>query len=187
MKNILLKIRECGEFIEFQTIDKAHGASQRFLASKRGLSKLWDGELFLETDLHNVMKASEYNGCTHIKFWWVREKWNREIEGYMQTFMVANTDICAAFDNPEPVKLLVDNEYKPCKICITDAAQAEIGQLSHDKQRALRKFMRDAFRWKDSEVTIYRDGNRDFFFREEGGICGGIIWSEYSHTYSMHT
>lgn len=68
------------------------------------------------------------------------------------------------------------------------------------KRRALSKALRDSFKWKGSKsITLYHDWGDDFYFKEEGGIAGGLCLSDYGkvigkdgvernyYRYSVHT
>lgn len=77
---------------------------------------------------------------------------------------------------------------------ITESAQRQIRKLSDVERSALRKFLRDSFKWPGGKhIRIYADFGHDFGFYEEGGICGGIILSSYARNgynetkYGMHT
>ena len=108
------------------------------------------------------------------------------VSGNIQNFSIPVGklyDFVSSAKEGEGFSYLYREEERNPRINFTEAANQKINELSKAEQRALSKFIRDAFQWpRSAEIVVYPDYD-GFFFREylrgydnnRCGICGGII------------
>lgn len=176
--NILLKVSENGECIAISTYDRTHGRRGRFLVVKSQLTE-WDGiSTFYDMDCGNLLKMKGDGENISMELYWISSSCDGTFHGFTQTLTVSSDLFFDVVYCGTSLRWL----YKPSESGAsidTRSACRTLRMIQGDKaaKRALSKAMRDLFHWHGDHVTLYNDGNRDFYFSTEGGwnINGGLI------------
>ena len=182
----------------------AHGHSQRFYMDRTRFAS-WlsekPAESFLDADMAMFLKAYRADAAVQFRVSFVSVHMDSSITGYLLSFSVPVGTLEQALMGMS-VKLLVDTAQSctQAKLHFSSGAQARIASYCSDKilRRALSKALRDAFHYGcSSDITLYGE-NDGFFFREESGICGGLIHHTSTiagrngerypcHSFTVHT
>lgn len=192
MDDIMLKVKKDGDWLYLSTYDRKHGKSGRFLSLVvQVLDKLEnDYASFVDEDCGNFLHFQRNKDKVLLDFVWIRG--NDNFTGYRQRAEIsyaALRQMCYAENSTQKFLCHAENSYS-AKI---DASRAcrNIQRAIAEKhsRRAFIRAMRNSFRWKDERVTLYNDGQYDFFFKTDKGFVGGLIRHEYDGkiTYSVHT
>lgn len=202
MKNstntVLAKLHTSKDFVHISTYDAIIGHRGTFIVPLERLSR-WAldtldgkpvGEFFSE-DCGNILKVRHRPGEYIFTIWWMSRSGN-SVKGEVREFTLDPVTFGSLYydENTEKVTAsLYEEPQKRSKVEFSVKASENIATMNKRERRAFTKFMRTAFRWGNTEITVFPDGKKSFYFRETEGICGGIIRSEYKGivTYSMHT
>lgn len=196
------------DFISIRTFDTGIGSKGRFLINAEAMSRWYmhDPERpFFDEDCGNLLTVRRENEGFHFKLWWTRDGYydggfffRDGLTARIREFSLTWQELHNLFYPGNTVRkaVRIRNEYPAPqrKVTFTSRAMHSIAGLNKVERKALRKFFRDAFRWYgESPITVCDDGSKSFFFRETGGICGGIILTERrvkghpAFSYEMHT
>lgn len=189
----MLKVKKDGDWLYLSTYDRKHGKSGRFLSLViQVLDELEKNDYasFIDEDCENFLHFRRNKDKVLLDFVWIRG--NDNFTGHRQRAEIsyaALRQMCYAENSTQKFLCHAENSYS-AKI---DASRAcrNIQRAIAEKhsRRAFIRAMRNSFRWKDERVTLYNDGQYDFFFKTDKGFVGGLIRHEYDGkiTYSVHT
>lgn len=193
MDDIMLTVKKDGDWLYLSAYDRKHGKSGRFLS---GIEQVMyeleknDYVSFVDVDCGNFLHFRRNKDKVLLDFVWISG--NDNFIGYRQYAEISYATLrqmCYAENPTQKFLCHAENSVSP-KI---DASRAcrNIRRAIAEKhsRRAFIRAMRNSFRWKDERVTLYNDGQYDFFFQTDKGLCGGLIRHEYDGkiTYSVHT
>ena len=202
---ILISLILSGEFLYIQTTYHIHRKSVRFITHRCALLKLLDGKIgqFCDMDLRNTMRAYILNRksvCFDIS--WIHETDYSKgtLSGYHQTFVIPMESLRRALNGEEMRIMLLDRDGDThCPVAFAPSGHAVIAMLDKQERRALSKALARFFQWRDDSVYLSRDWYaKDFFFRSEHSISGGLLLSSrtiigkdgkehQALVYSVHT
>ena len=192
------------DFISIRTYDKRIGSKGRFLVSAEELAKWFMHDWkhpFMDMDCSNIIRIARSGKYEwHFTIWWASGIYDG-ITASIREFTLTTREMTDLFVPGQTVRkaemLAGDKAPSPtAPIYITASAHRNIAALTYTERTALKKFLRTAFRWWNSDgVTLCADGKKDFFFRESGGsaMCGGVILHGFKRRghdglrYEMHT
>lgn len=192
MDDIMLKVKKDGAWLYLSTYDRKHGKSGRFLSLViQVLDKLEnDYASFVDEDCGNFLHFQRNKDKVLLDFVWIRGSDN--FTGHRQhaeISYVALRQMCYAENSTQKFLCHAENSCS-AKIDASNACR-NIRRAIAEKhsRRAFIRAMRNSFRWKDERVTLYNDGQYDFFFQTDKGLCGGLIRHEHDGkiTYNVHT
>ena len=200
MKNdVLVTMSADKSFVGIKTYDRKHGTRGRFLINRSAISELLEaskGATRYESDCGDYMKISRLSDHLLFSFAWLNYDGNSNITGFRQDITIPIYKLHLALDWSESVKHLYIPSAAHAKIDARPAAET-IQKIAKDKRirRAFSKAMRECFRWPGDIVTLYRDGEYNFFFTTASGFPknGGLILHESEQDgypyiyYSIHT
>ena len=190
--NIMLKVEKDGAWLYLSTYDRKHGKSGRFLSLViQVLDKLEnDYASFVDEDCGNFLHFQRNKDKVLLDFVWIRG--NDNFTGHRQHAEISYNvlrQMCYAENSTQ--KFLCHAEISVSARIDSSNACRNIRRAIAEKhsRRAFIRAMRNSFRWKDERVTLYNDGQYDFFFQTDKGLCGGLIRHEYGGkiTYAVHT
>ena len=183
--DVLVKVALTDQFVALSTYCRQIGRRGRFLILTDSLRRVLDEECItvLDTDCGHHIQIRKYNNMLHITFDWLSEYGDGHLKGFRQHVVVPCEVFSRLLETGAPVTYL----YRPHEA----RAQIDTSHVSHvirtineDSvvRRALSKAMRDHFHWDADQVTLYRDGDTDFFFRTTSGCPaeGGLILHQSS-------
>lgn len=192
--DIMLKVKKAGSWLSFTTYDRQHGRSMRFLTLAESAMEALDANeyaQFLDGDCGNFVRFSRVEDKLRIAFTWLSSCNDDDIRGYRQHVEIPYAAISACYAENSTQKFLCHAEISVSPRIDASRACRNIRRAIAEKhsRRAFIRAMRNSFRWKDERVTLYNDGQYDFFFQTDKGLCGGLIRHEYGGkiTYSVHT
>ena len=193
MDDIMLKVEKDGNWLRLSTYDRKHGKSGRFLS---GIEQVMyeleknDYVSFVDADCGNFLHFRRNKGKVLLDFVWIRG--NDNFTGHRQHAEIsydALRQMCYGENFTQKFLCHAENSYS-AKIDASNACR-NIRRAIAEKhsRRAFIRAMRNSFRWKDERVTLYNDGQYDFFFQTDKCLCGGLIRHEHDGkiTYSVHT
>ena len=193
MGNIMVKVEKDGNWLYLSTYDRKHGKSGRFLSRIEQVMdelKKNDYVSFVDVDCENFLHFRRNKDMVFLDFVWIRG--NDDIRGYRQHAEISYDvlrQMCYAENSTQKFLCHAENSVS-AKVDASNACR-NIRRAIAEKhsRRAFIRAMRNSFRWKDECVTLYNDGQYDFFFQTDKGLCGGLIRHEYGGkiTYSVHT
>ena len=103
------------------------------------------------------------------------------LKGFRQTIEVPSSAMAELIEDGIPVRYLYTPREAQARVDSSHVGNSIREILGVPRmRRAFAKAMRDCFRWRDDEVTLYRDFGTSFFFRTRSGCpeCGGLILHE---------
>ena len=103
------------------------------------------------------------------------------LKGFRQTIEVPSSAMAELIEDGTPVRYLYTPREAQARVDSSHVGNSIREILGVPRmRRAFAKAMRDCFRWRDDEVTLYRDFGTSFFFRTRSGCpeCGGLILHE---------
>ncbi len=185
MATVLVKMSRTDEFVAISTYCRQIGRRGRFLILADSLRRVLDEDhvSVLDTDCGHHVQIHKYNGMLHITFDWLSEYGDGHLKGFRQRVAVP----CEVFGQLLETGASVTYLYRPheaqARIDTSHIANV-IRTINEDSvvRRALSKAMRDHFHWDADQVTLYWDGDKDFFFRTASGCPaeGGLILHQSS-------
>lgn len=189
----LAKISANDRVIAISTYSRKCGRHGRFLILSERMDEWLDNGargLFHDQDLDNVLTARSYDNLIRLDFKWLSTSSSGKISGWSQSFLLDKDDFMSAITCSNVVRLL--SVAKPMgTVTFSGSAMKTIGKMDGKTRRAFAKAMRrDAIRWPETRTEVFADGNNDFFFRTDDGMCGGLILhhgSRNSVSYGVHT
>ena len=183
LPNILFMAEISGDCVAVSTLCRKHNRRGRFLIIRERLRELLDDDPrdFLDSDCgHHLRIHTGWNRWT-FTFDWLSQYSDGTLKGFRQSIEVPRSSIVELVQNGTPVRYL----YSPreAHACVDSS---HVGKTIREilgipmMRRAFSKAMRDCFRWRDDEVTLYRDFDHSFFFKTRSGCpeCGGLILHE---------
>lgn len=181
--NILIKLSADDDFIAVSTYCRKHGRRGRFLILTEQLRPLWKGNsaTLYDSDCGNHISIHNYNDTLHITFDWLSEYPDGTLKGFRQRIEVPCEVIIGVMETGKNARYLYRPRQGQARINAIPAAKVirEVHK-SRITRSALRKALRDSFRWKGDTVTLYRDFGKSFFFKTASGfpVSGGLILHE---------
>ena len=184
LSNILFMAEISGECVAVSTYCRKHNRRGRFLLIRERMRELLDDvpQYFYDMDCGNHVQIQ--TGMEHwtITFDWLSQYSDGTLKGFRQSVEVPRSAIAELLTEGTPVRYL----YSPQREYQARVDSSHVGKSIRDilgvptMRRAFIKAMRDCFRWRDDEVTLYRDFDHSFFFRTRSGCpeCGGLILHE---------
>ena len=196
----LVKLNLSEKFLELVTYNRAHGRRGRFLIDPGPFTE-WleygEGRLY-EEDI-GYMVAMKRGDLVHLKLLWYHNETGKYAMYAVQRIEIPAAVMQSALSG-KPVRFLYNENLSLPKLDFSSAAETIRGICADShKRRALSKALRNSFQWRGSRfITFCGDSPPDsFFFREQGGVCGGLILhrnkkqtkaGEVSYyEYSVHT
>ena len=203
-RRTMLKVTESDGYLVFKTVT-SEWKSGTLYVNRKELSDLNYKEKVVVNDggYLAVFYRDIHSGMVTITFYWTQCSDGTHLTGQRSTVRVSWMGLSdfmsrsAASDSPETWKVLsADENYYPRLVF---ANKKRLEEVASNKlvRRKFSKFIRDAFRWPDSEVIyLYADFvPYSFMFREyrygEEHTYGGVILHNQEDMskayYSMHT
>ena len=183
--DVLVKAGLTDQFVALSTYCRQIGCRGRFLILTDSLRRVLDEECItvLDTDCGHHVQIRKYNSMLHITFDWLSEYGDGCLKGFRQHVVVP----CEVFGRLLETGASGTYLYRPhearARIDTSHVAHV-IRTINEDSvvRRALSKAMRDHFHWDADQVTLYRDGDKDFYFRTASGCPseGGLILHQSS-------
>ena len=196
MNSTKITLTRDGNFISFSTFSRKLGKHGRFLVDFEKMRNWYESEAaeyhsFLDVDLSNVLQCSFWKNRVCFKVKWLSVSGTGNISGVEERFEIPADEIFEMLTHDGYKKTILYNPDIPAgTVQFTEAAQAIIGHMNTMQLTAFKRAMRlGALQWPETHTTVYADGKRDFFFRTNDGMCGGLIYSDYAGKpkYSVHT
>lgn len=205
---MIVSITPGSGYLVLRTFDSCHRWSKNLYISTTMLAR-WlagdHGSHFIEDDMDNVIRI--WHGSDdelNVEIIWLDNICCEELHGHKQSFYIPATFLEAAVQQgKEGSTVRCLGKYKgrtgQARLLFSSSAQEQIGKMTPQQRNTLRKAMRQAFTWgRHTTVRIYAEYGVDFYFREDDGICGGLLISKntitgkdqqrYSkYSYSIHT
>ena len=177
--DVLIKLVADGDFIAISTYCRKHGRRGRFLILKERMQQILEASATMyDSDCGNHATIHNYNNTFNITFDWLSEYSDGTLKGFRQQVEVPRDVFVAVMETGKPSRYLYHPRQAQAHINTIHAAKVirEV-QKSRFTRSALRKALRDSFRWKGDTVTLYRDGGKSFYFETASGCPanGGLI------------
>ena len=184
LQNILFMAEISTECVAVSTLCRKHNRSGRFLLIRERLRELLNESPrhFYDMDCgHHVDIFTDAEHWT-FTFDWLSEYSDGTLKGFRQTVEVPRRAIEDMLENGTPIRYL----YTPQREAHARVDASRVGSVIREilnvprMRRAFIKAMRDCFRWRGDEVTLYRDYPHSFYFEADGSwnINGGLILHE---------
>lgn len=169
------------------TVDRAHGRCGRFLVTPRLLEPLLrnDSGSMTDEDDGNFATFRRFDQNINVTFIWL------DMPGYMATVIYRQSVevpvdlVRRVFYGNEAVRYLYCPEAPRTRVKVSASPRTQdtIHRVVHGKRkirRAFSKAMRDDRQRLGEEITLYGDGQYNFFFRtkDSGSKSGGLILGE---------
>ena len=181
--NVLIKLVADDDFIAISTFCRKHGRRGRFLIHRERMQQILEekpGTLY-DSDCGNHATIHSYNNKLNITFDWLSEYSDGTLKGFRQRVEVPRDVFVAVLETGKTNRYLYHPRQAQAHINAIHAAKVirEV-QESRITRSALRKALRDSFRWKGDTVTLYRDFGKSFYFETVSGcpMNGGLILHE---------
>ena len=201
MNTMITITRSSDNIFALTTYSRDAGKRGRFLILRDNLEN-WAGnpsKTFWDEDCGSVLRIDNYNGNFKFKIAWITPATtDYTFKGIWQFFDLSEAEFYGLFalDEDESARFLRDHN-KPEKVTLdfTHAGRTlqRIAESDKKIRRAFCKAVRDQLNgWKHTR-TFYNDGGLDFFWRDNDGLCGGLIFSTYEkrghirHAFQIHT
>lgn len=193
MENTMAKIYRIDNIISICTYSRSIGHKGRFMINAEKLDEwLERGGIgtFYDRDLNNYLTMRSWDNVIQLDFKWLNIDWCGNITGKEQRFLLRKDEFEGAILCEKTVGLL-SIERPGGKVWFANGAQRNIGLMDKQTRRAFSKAMRrGALCWPETQTEVFADGKRDFFFKTNDGMCGGLICHEGSRnsvTFGVHT
>lgn len=183
IRNILFMAEPSGECIAVSTFCRKHNRRGRFLIIREHLRELLikAPRTFYDMDCgHHLWIQTGMERWT-FTFDWLSEYSDGTLKGFRQTIEVPSSAMAELIEDGTPVRYLYTPREAQARVDSSHVGNSIREILGVPRmRRAFAKAMRDCFRWRDDEVTLYRDFGNSFFFRTRSGCpeCGGLILHE---------
>ena len=185
--DVLLKVKLDETCVQFKTSSRMAGTRRRFLCdaeSLRNWVESYTDRPFYDQDCGNILKIvyNRHSYTFRIEVWWVFG--NDRFTGFHQNMILSGDEFMKAIRSTEWRKFLCkeNDGVKPPVYIWTESAQRNlrlIGAMHNHVRRAfLKAWARNMLNWPNTKITLYADSAyncRDFYFRTDDGICGGLI------------
>lgn len=183
--NILLQMKRDGNFMLAKTYSRNDGSHGRFFIDAEKLEQWIDNDSipeFWDKDCGNILRIT-YDRKKYsfiLEFWWLSSGTSGKLTGTLQRMEVDAYTFNQAFVRNEWQKMLCkDDDREPAQLIWTESASRVIHRIAENKRmkRAFCKALsKGALQWAGSTIRLCSDfAEGSFFFREDGGICGGLI------------
>ena len=201
--NTMITIRRTSNnLLAITTYSRDAGKHGRFLILRDNLED-WAGNpsrSYYEEDCGSFIRIDFYKEEFHVKLTWISfiNSTTGTFKGIQQNFTLTPAEFYGLFalDEDESVRFL-RNPNKPEKVTLDFAHAGRTLHRIADSDKAIRRAFCKAVRdqlngWKHTR-TFYNDGGLDFFWRDNDGLCGGLIFSTYEkrghvrHMFTIHT
>ncbi len=197
--DVMVALKRDENYILLKTYARNAGKSGSFYIDARKLSDWLDNEdsvEFWDMDCGNILRIT-YNRAKYtftLKLWWLPSTPGK-VSGVLQLVEIDAYTFNQALVRMEWMKVLCKADTSESVHFIwTESANRVLREIQKNPQmkRALCKaFAKGALNWRGSTITMYSDfAEGSFFFREDKGICGGLILHRGTHesmSYSVHT
>ena len=183
IRNILFMAEVSGECVAVSTFCRKHNRRGRFLLIRERLRELLNEAPrdFYDMDCNNHVHIHAGMNRWTFTFDWLSEYSDGTLTGFRQTIEVPSSAMTELFEDGTPVRYLFAPREAHARVDSSHVGNSIREILGIPRvRRAFAKAMRDCFRWRDDEVTLYRDFGTSFFFRTRSGCpeCGGLILHE---------
>ena len=183
LRNILFMAEVSGECVAVSTFCRKHNRRGRFLLIRERLRELLDEgpRDFYDMDCNNHVHIHAGMNRWTFTFDWLSEYSDGTLTGFRQTIEVPSSAMTELIEDGAPVRYLLAPREAHARVDSSHVGNSIREILGIPRvRRAFAKAMRDCFRWRDDEVTLYRDFGTSFFFRTRSGCpeCGGLILHE---------
>ena len=196
--SILVRMDMNDDFVAIRTFDRDHGRRGRFFIGEQTIRTALAAErkVITERDIGSYADVWRDGSNLRIYFTWLSTGHRDEVYGFHQTIRIPEVRIRALLHSHVPQTLLSASPNDTARIDARQAGKTIRRILANpDVRRAFRKAMRDCFQWQDEVITLFCDGEYDFYFTTRSGCpkCGGLILHEgnrngHPHVYySVHT
>ena len=191
-KRTMLKVRVSDDFIIFRTVSRQK-KSPRLYVQRDELSPLYEGKRVVLNDgpYFCVVIPLNRDGMMRMEFYWISPTSGSGFSGWQQTLKISRErflyfleDSKAEYGSKEWSALSDDAPHYP-RLIFRKSRSLEQVMNNGLVRRKLTKFLRNNFRWPDTdEIILYGDFEPySFFFREyrrgkdglEEVMCGGVI------------
>ena len=183
--DIMLSMKRDGNYMLVKTYsrnDERHGP---FYVDAAKLSAWMDDDNdpeFWDKECGNILRIT-YNRQKYtfiLEIWWMSSSTSGKITGTLQRMEVDAYTFNQAMVRDEWQKTLCkENDGEPVKFIWTESANRVLRGIQQNKtmKRALCKALaKGVLSWPNRTITFYSDfAEGSFFFREDAGICGGLI------------
>ena len=182
-RNILFMAEVSGECVAVSTFCRKHNRRGRFLLIRERLRELLDEgpRDFYDMDCNNHVHIHAGMNRWTFTFDLLSEYSDGTLTGFRQTIEVPSSAMTELIEDGAPVRYLFTPREAHARVDSSHVGNSIREILGIPRvRRAFAKAMRDCFRWRDDEVTLYRDFGTSFFFRTRSGCpeCGGLILHE---------
>ena len=193
------------DYVGLRTISRTQKSPHRFYISRHKLEELEHKSEIVAYDIHSfaILRRNAYAGTLEIAFTWLGGDKN-SLSGYQDTIILPYDEMAEhlreSVSERKPIvwkALSVDDSVGQARIVFKSRKNLHAALGNGVIRRKLIRFLRDQFRWGNSEeIEIYDDFvPYSFFFREikdgKAGISGGLILHGQEDMkkayYSMHT
>ena len=177
------------DYVGLRTVSRSQKSPHRFYISRNKLEELEHKPEVIACDIHSfaVLRRDTYAGTLEIAFTWLGGDKN-SLSGYQDTIILPYDEMAEhlreSVSERKPIvwkALSVDDSVGQARIVFKSRKNLHAALGNGVIRRKLIRFLRDQFRWGNSEeIEIYDDFvPYSFFFREQtpygAGICGGVI------------
>ena len=197
--DVMVALKRDENYVGLKTYARNAGKSGSFYIDANKLSAWLDNEdcaEFWDVDCGNILRITydrEKYSFT-VKVWWLPYSPGK-VSGVLQLVEIDAYTFNQALVRTNWTRILCKADTSESVHFIwTESANRVLREIQKNPQmkRALCKaFAKGALNWRGSTITMYSDfAEGSFFFREDGGICGGLILHRGTHdsmSYSVHT
>jgi len=185
LPNILFMAEIGSECVAISTFCRKHNRRGRFLIIRERLRELLNEapREFYDMDCGHHLHIHVGMNCWTFTFDWLSHYSDGTLKGFRQSVEVPRRAMEELIVNGTPVRYLYTPRDAHARVDSSHVGNSIREILNAPRmRRAFAKAMRDCFRWKDDEVTLYRDFDHSFFFKTRSGCpeCGGLILHESS-------
>ena len=204
-KRTLIHMTFCKDYVYLRTVSRTRKSPHRFYISRHKLEELEHKSEIIAYDIYSfaVLRRDTNAGTIEIAFTWLGSNGDG-VSGYQDTIILPYDKMMECLHESslkgESVvwkTLSIENFMGQAKIEFKNSKNLHAALKNGTIRRKLIRFLRDQFRWGQSEkIEIYDDYvPYSFFFREirngKAGLSGGLILHGQQDMknayYSMHT
>ena len=207
-KRTMLKVRVSDDLLIFRTVSRQK-KSPHLYVQRDELAPLREGKRVVLNEYSHfcIVSPVERDNAILMEFYWLSASGDCHACGWTQTLTIPREKFLdfvkrsAGEDGPKEWKALSMDEIRFPRLIFQKSRSLEQVMGNPQVRRKLMKFLRNNFRWKNTDEIVFSSDfvPYSFFFREyrrgkegmEAGMCGGVILhgQEDMKTayYSIHT